>query len=86
MVIPVLQSGYIGVTTAGSRSAGRVQALCCAVGIGTVSLVLALPTAANGQAASVNPAIQAVYLRKDTGGTRFDGVGVVNGGGALPFS
>ena len=82
MAIRLFQSGYIGVVTVGSRSAGRVQALCCAVGISTVFLVLALPRAAAGQAAPVNPAIQAVYLRKDAGGTRFDGVGVVNGGGA----
>ena len=82
MAIPLLQSGYTGVETAGSRSRRRVRALCCALGIGAVFLILALPIGANGQAASVIPATQTVYLRKDAGGTRFDGVGVVNGGGA----
>lgn len=45
-------------------------------------LILGLPATVSAQATAGNPANTVVVLRGDAGGRRFDGVGVVNGGGA----
>ncbi|MGA2220135.1 MAG: hypothetical protein ABSG51_18765 [Terracidiphilus sp.] len=45
-------------------------------------LILGSPCAAPAQAAPGYPAVQLVVLRGDAVGSRFDGIGVVNGGGA----
>jgi galactosylceramidase len=49
------------------------------LGLGGIGLVTGMSLAAEGEPA---PLVQAVQLKGDAGGKRFDGIGIVNGGGA----
>lgn len=57
-------------------------ALRCAVALVVCLQIAGFHAAAIGQVAGTVSPLQTVLLRGDAGGSRFDGVGVVNGGGA----
>jgi len=72
-------------TCAGQALTDRATALLCVFRLAPgllVLFILGLPVASSGQASAVDPTAQVVSLRGDAGGRRFDGIGVVNGGGA----
>ena len=77
-----LKASHFSWISAGLAIASRPLALRCCLTLGAGSLLLGLPVAASAQADAVHPSAQVIALRGDAGGSRFDGVGVVNGGGA----